>query len=927
MKFTKRLLWASAGVLCFGSVVFAADDMAALLSKAKTSYSGGDYRAAVIHLKNALQQSPQASEARILLGRTYLKLLDAPAAEHEFKKALQQGATMADVAPLLAQSYLLQGKPKQLLEEIAVNKSAPPKQQAEILALQGDAQLMNRSLDEAEKNYKQSLELDSKVLGGLLGLARVALLKGDRESADKFVNKALQQYPDSADALVLNGIVLQQKSDNTAALQSFVKALKIEPANIQALLGKAGVEVANERFDEALADAEQVLKYAPSHPTANYLKAEIYFKRKEFDQSKNSLSQVLKVAPNHPQAQLLMGLTHYVQNNLEQAEFYLLGFSKAAPDHLPARKALAGVYLKLKKPQRAIETLDVIVEKNAKDAQLLALLGSAYLQAGESKKGGEYLQRAVEISPDVGAIRAQLALSKLVSGDLDAAATNLELAVDLDQDMLQADMLLVYTHLRQNNIKKAIEVAQALEKKQSTNPVAVNLLGIVYAQKGDLAAAKKQFEKALKVDSKFTTAYMELAQLALQEKNPAIAKDNYQKVLKVTPDDLGAMLAMGRLVESEGDRAGALKWIESAKKANPHSIEPKLLLANAYFMQGDKMKSLSMAREAADAQPEHPLILATLGKVQLANNDLSNATATFRKLVALQPQSAQALVMLAEAQMVNKQPQPAMGSLKSALKIQKDFVPAQVLTAKIQGELKQYDDARKTAKELQTQNPKLSIGFEIEGDVDAVQGNIKKAESSYSTAFSKGASLSLAAKLQRMREQLGQKNALEPLDKWLAMEPKDTAARIMLAVAYQTSNETIKAIENYNIVLQSQPDNVAALNNLAWIYAEKEDKQAVIYGQKAYELAQQTPAVMDTYGWALVRTGQVKRGVDILKEASIKAPHLLEIKYHLAYGYFKSGDIAMAKKEITRLLENPALTDKQSAENLKSEIDKASAIK
>jgi tetratricopeptide (TPR) repeat protein len=195
MKFTKRVLGLSVAALCFSvgfsASVLAADDAAALLSKAKASYSSGDYRTAVIHLKNALQQSPQAAEARILLGRTYLKLLNGQGAEQEFKKALQQGATKGDVSPLLAQSYLMQGKAKQIIDEITVNKSDSPKKQAEILSLHGEAHLMNHAVTEAEESYKQALALDPQAEGGLLGAARVALLKNDSEQASKHVSKAM----------------------------------------------------------------------------------------------------------------------------------------------------------------------------------------------------------------------------------------------------------------------------------------------------------------------------------------------------------------------------------------------------------------------------------------------------------------------------------------------------------------------------------------------------------------------------------------------------------------------------------------------------------------------------------------------------------------------------------------------------------------
>lgn len=923
MKFTRRFLWLPVVTLCLSSVVLAADDVAALLAKANATYNSGDYRTTIIHLKNILQQSPQTAEARLLMGQSYLKLLDAPAAEHEFKKAIQQGAPKSDVNPLLAQSYLMQGKAKQLLKEITVSANDSPKKQAEIMALQGDAHLMDGATAEAEKSYQEALKRDPQAEGALLGSARATLLKGDVNGAADIVDKALRQHPSSADALVLNGIVLQQKGENDKALQAFVKALKIAPTNLQALLGKAGIEVINQNLDVAYADITRILKSVPNHPMAGYIKSEIHFKRQEYDLAKNTLSQVLRVSPNHLQSKLLLGVIHYTLGDLEQAEFYLSGFAKSVPNHIPARKVLAGTYLKLKKPQQAIETLDVVVEKNAKDAQLLALLGSAYMQAGESKRGEEYLQRAVEIAPDAGSIRAQLGLSKLAAGDAGAAAIDLERAVAMDEDLLQADMLLVYAHLRQKNINKAIDAAQALEKKQSANAVAVNLLGIVYVQKGDLVAARKQFEKALKVDPKFVTAYMELAQLALQEKNQTLAKQNYQQALKVDANHLGAMLAMGRLAEVDGDRQAALGWIEKAKKANPSSIEPPLLLVNAYLMQGDKMKALNMAREVANAHPEHPMALVTLSKVYLANDDSSNATAALRKLVELQPKSPQALVMLAESQAVNKQLQAAVDSVNSALKIQKGFVPAQVLLAKLQSELKQYDKAHQTARELQSQYPKQGIGFEVAGDIYVAQANNAGAEKAYNTAFNNGLSSSLALKLYRLRQQQKQAGALEPLEKWLAKEPDDVTVRMVLAVDHQTENRLDKAVEQYSKVLQSQPNNVAALNNLAWIYAEKGDKQALTYGKKAYDMAQQTPAVMDTYGWALVKTGEVKRGVDILKEAGVKAPHLLDIKYHLAYGYFKSGDIAAAKREVKSLLENPALTYRQQVEALKVELDKA----
>ena len=46
----------------------------------------------------------------------------------------------------------------------------------------------------------------------------------------------------------------------------------------------------------------------------------------------------------------------------------------------------------------------------------MALLGSAYMLAGDQVRGQEWLTRAVETAPDVAALRTQLALTLIAGG-------------------------------------------------------------------------------------------------------------------------------------------------------------------------------------------------------------------------------------------------------------------------------------------------------------------------------------------------------------------------------------------------------------------------------------------------------------------------------------------------------------------------------
>ena len=87
-------------------------------------FTGGDYRAAVIQLKNALQQDSKHLPSRILLGRSYLASEFPVQAEAEFLQARKLGADMRTVDPLLAETFLQLGKFQSVLDEIAIDPNS-----------------------------------------------------------------------------------------------------------------------------------------------------------------------------------------------------------------------------------------------------------------------------------------------------------------------------------------------------------------------------------------------------------------------------------------------------------------------------------------------------------------------------------------------------------------------------------------------------------------------------------------------------------------------------------------------------------------------------------------------------------------------------------------------------------------------------------
>ena len=85
--------------------------------------------------------------------------------------------------------------------------------------------------------------------------------------------------------------------------------------------------------------------------------------------------------------------------------------------------------------------------------------------------------------------------------------------------------------------------------------------------------------------------------------------------------------------------------------------------------------------------------------------------------------------------------------------------------------------------------------------------------------------------------------------------------------------------------LTEQPDNVLALNNLAFLYSQQNDPRALELAKKAYEKAPESAAILDTYGYILIKQGQPKEGLPILEKAASLAPKANDIQFHLAEAY------------------------------------------
>jgi tetratricopeptide (TPR) repeat protein len=144
-------------------------------------------------------------------------------------------------------------------------------------------------------------------------------------------------------------------------------------------------------------------------------------------------------------------------------------------------------------------------------------------------------------------------------------------------------------------------------------------------------------------------------------------------------------------------------------------------------------------------------------------------------------------------------------------------------------------------------------------------------------------------------------SAIRRLEGVIAKQSNNINALTRLAMLQEKQEKFDDAEKNYRAVLAIAPDNVAVLNNLAYLIATRNGSldEALRLAQAARERASDasvgTGMVEDTLGWVHYLRGSHEVAVSTLRGASEKAPEAAVIRYHLAMAQAKAGKLQDAK--------------------------------
>jgi len=875
------------------------------ISSGKAYLEQGRAAEAIIEFKNAAQQQDDNAEVRYLLGIALRRSGELQAAEIELRKADSMGIEPDRIRPELASLMIDMGQTSRARRELHTDGLSSPEAKAEVLARLGDANVGEGEADDARQAYEAALALDARNEAAQLGIARLALLESDIAKARSVVDNVLRGKPDSFHAQLLLAGLLHQEGKIPEAVKAYDQAIELRPVDVRAYVAVVPVLLAQNDIQSGQQRLDRLRKSSPRGLAVPYLDALVAYSQGDRPRARESIGQVVRAAPDDMRALVLAGSVEYDLGNDLLAEKYLAKVVSARPAEDQPRRVLSAVYMRLRQPAKARDTLAPALSSGRADASTWLLAAEIATALGDQRTALSHLEKAAATAPRQAGYLVRLGQSRMRAGDAERGIRDLQAAIEADPQSFDADNILIGHFLSRKQVDRARVVADSMLRRLPQSPASHNAMGQVQIASGDLAAARSSLARALELKPQYMPAVHGLAMLDMRDGKLDAAKGRYLAVLEKVPDDEDAAIAATALLERQGDQdADVLRILDKVLGAKPTANRARLAKIEYLGRTGRFKEAVAMAQQGLEVASMDPSMLLALARSQLAARDSAQAAASFAKLVPLMPGSPVPYLGQADAFAQAKDWLSARASVEKALELQPESVSVRVTLVETDIQAGRLAQARLEAQEIQRRWPKLAVGYAVASRIEVLEKKPEAAEKILRTGMTTADEAgSLVARLVVLMAEGGRAAESDAeSERWLAKHPKDV--QVMAAMAESNLRRSdFKASERwYRRASSIDPENAVVLNNWAWSLGKLNDTKAALeVGERALKRAPRSPAVLDTVGWLNVESGDVAKGIALLDQAVKLAPQAASVRLNLARALGRAGRKDEAKTQLEAL--------------------------
>ncbi len=882
-----------------------------------------DHKGAIVQLKNAIKLDRKMLPVHVLLGRALLANGEVNAAEVAFDEALKLGVNPSEVVLPLAEAMTAQGKPDQLLSQPRfAHANLAPAVKSRMLMLKAAAASDVGNPREALKLLDEARALDASSAESWVAEVPIRVRSRQLAEAKLAADKAVALDPKSVLASYQQATVAHVSGELKKAVALYTRTLELKPDHNDSLVARAGLYIDLKRAEEATADVTAARKADPRDPRSAYLAALLAERAGNTAGVKKALNEVtnlldplpIEFIRYRPQVLMLGGLSHFGLDQYEKAKPYL-EMTQRQDANSPVSKLLAQIYLREKRTDKAIESLDLYLRAHPNDMQATMLLASSHMALGRHARAAQLMQEALKKTDDP-SMRALLGMSLVGAGKFASGASELEATLKKDPNQISAGVSLVGLYIAGGQASKAVSTAEALFKLQPKSPGLANLLGSALAAKGDAVAARKAFDQALVLDPAFVDPKLNLARLDIDQKllEPALARLN--AILAKDEKNVEAALELARLFSAAGKVDESLRWLQRADDHSGQRLQAGLQLVEFHLARNRPDLAREAVKRLQARAPEALVVLLAQARVQLANKELAEAKSTLTRAATLAAYDPAALVRIASLQLRAGNLPGAAHALDKALTEKPDHLGAQALRGDvhmIQGETAK---AEQLAKRILASEPKLGLGHALMGDLARARGQLPAAVESYRVAHKLDQTTESLLRLFGSFDALQHPAAIGLLEQWLKDKPTDLRVWRAMADSQARTNNMAAARTAYEQVVKIAPDDADALNNLANVLIQLRDPAALKVAERALALRPDAPYIIGTLGWAHFHANQPDRALQLLRDARLRDPANANTRYFLGTVLAQQGRKTEAREELEGAIKGQGLAFAKEADGL-----------
>lgn len=619
-----------------------------LMAGALSHQALGNSEKAKAHLETLLTLNPKHFAAQVLLGSILLET-------REYGRA----------------AVLLEG----------ANRAAPD--DAQVLMLLGSLQM-------ARKRYQLASELFEKAASktgsseALRELAFSQLGMGQGKLGTANLEKSFASNPGDARAGVQLAMHYINQGQAARALQTAETIVKKDPGNLTMLnflgniKGRTGDKAgARQTFQQTLSKDPG---FRPALVNLNWLDIE----EKRFDDARQRLKQALSKTKEDPELLFQLGVLEIRAGRPTEAlEHLQLANDVQRKDPRPGL-AIIDLNLSLGQTEPAIAAGRALSGKFPNNPPVQLALGRAYLAAGDQPKARALFQEVTRIAEFDAAQQVHIGRLQLAAGSPEAAAYNVEKALQADPNDLGALVLQVELEARRGDAARTDAALKALNSKHAGSVPALLSTAQVAMMRKQFPAAQAAFRQALdKAPSTGTALLLVRAMLANGESDKALALLEAQ--VKKQSGDRTLLKALAEVQTDSGKNEAATKSFNQLLASDPNDSGALNSLALLQQSMGQP-QALATIEKAVKLAPGNPDYIDSLGWILAQRGNFDQALRHLRDARLRKPDSGSIRFHLAYALAKTGRKAEAREELSAALRAPQPAAPHPELN-RLRGEL------------------------------------------------------------------------------------------------------------------------------------------------------------------------------------------------------------------------------------------------